>query len=226
MDVVPVSSPFPQDDSLHFVGSYSSWAPGLYNTDAGGGEFSAFPRLRRVGVGIVRLEWGDGPLPVLALAAWGAIVGNIQTVVRGELLAILQVLRNVCVGHFVVRTDSEVNQLLFLKMLADPIAFSPDSNKDLWDEVRLKHAAFVSAGVSFMVEWIKGHATGTHIAKGLMESADVWGNYAADALAVHAAEHYEVLLSDSLSYTWFLNATRRVQARLVAISKEFGKDWQ
>ena len=67
--------------------------------------------------------------------------------------------------------------------------------------------------------------TATHLSKGLIVESDLWGNFVADALAGHAARVFQALLSDSLAYTWTLNATRRVQLRLLAIACELGKDW-
>ena len=224
--MAPMASPFPAEDTLSFLHGCSSWDPGVYYTDASGGDWSAFPRLRRVGIGVVRLAWGNDPVPSLLLAAWGPVAGNCQTVVRGELLAILQVLRHVASGAVTVKTDSEVNQLLFLKMVSNPTEFHPEANKDLWEEMQYRFKDYVDNGGTFMVEWVKGHATVTHLQQGVISEADLWGNFVADALAGHAAQTCKPLLSDCLTYTWTLNTTRRVQLRLLAIACELGKEWE
>ena len=101
----------------------------------------------------------------------------------------------------------------------------PEANRDLWTELQRRYSTFVDAGGSFVVEWVKGHATTTHLSKGLILESDLWGNYVADALAGHASRVFQVVPSDSLAYTWALNATRRVQLRLIAIAGELSKEW-
>ena len=62
---------------------------GTYYGDASGGEHTRYPDIRRVGVSFVQVsESGD-----LIFAAHFPLAGEIQTVARGELTAVVELVR-------------------------------------------------------------------------------------------------------------------------------------
>ena len=153
-------------------------------TDASGGEYGSVPQWRRCGIGITAVTvtglqgvqvhfWAYGPLP-----------GEVQTVPRGELFAIVTAFENTHPEQpLEVITDSQVNEKLYQK---GPRATQEAANYDLWQRLWAILRARTAVGT---IRWFKGHANVGHLTQGQVSVEDMTGNYVADALADRAASH-------------------------------------
>ena len=76
---------------LHWVGCppVGGWPGGEYHTDATGGEYIAIPEARRVGVAVARLTGAEADILEVEWGLFCGLPGQIQTVPRGELYAIV-----------------------------------------------------------------------------------------------------------------------------------------
>jgi hypothetical protein len=110
----------------------AGWPSGTYGTDASGGAFSSIPEIRRCGCGIVTMTPAndDSDKFDLEWAASFPLEGEIQTVPRAELFAILILLQNLQhQASVIIVSDSLVNIQLYYKGKAHALA---STNGDLW----------------------------------------------------------------------------------------------
>jgi len=78
----------PTDTPLIHLGdtpSKGEWPSGFYFGDGSGGRYSSYPTLRRCGTGIVYLDWDMSH----QFDVWSPLPGQVQTVPRAELFALL-----------------------------------------------------------------------------------------------------------------------------------------
>ena len=108
-----------------------AWAPGTYGTDAAGGKFGQYPELRRCGCGVSAVSRINDQFE-FSFGASRALPGEVQTIPRAELFAILMVVEFVSHGCVTIITDSLVNVLLY-ESGRDAMASS--SNFDLWNTI-------------------------------------------------------------------------------------------
>ena len=184
------------------------WPGGLYGLDAGGGEFSSIPELRRCGIGIAVLEyeyphnfvWGvHSPLP-----------GEIHTAVRAELYAIVfvcQQLIDICTATFV--SDSKVNIDLFYSGKERCLS---SSNGDLWE---LAFKAIELKELNIRIRFVPGH-TDTKMPILDYPLRDKLLNIAADELATRAAKANTFPPSISTPVLFSINLVKAIQKRLIA----------
>ena len=114
------TSSAPQDNvPLYAIGPLpltESWPSGFEGCDASGGIHTSIPSIRRVGFGICKLDLT--PPHSLLAGCWSMLPGHVQTVPRGELFAILTILRHAELGgHYHVFSDSLVNIDLYHKAI-------------------------------------------------------------------------------------------------------------
>ena len=233
-DLVKINTPFVAEEILECIGAApltGEWPPGTYYTDASGGPHSQVQQLRRCGVGIAVIDedsaffedppsaacqtvTGDGLSPLL----WGVhspLPGQVHTVPRAELFAILLVAKNVMQGVVVVVTDSKVNADMFGNGKSRCLEAA---NSDLWAELWscIEHKA-----LAFTIRWVRGHGDDAVIfQKFALNAVDVIGNLIADKLADHAAELYKVWQHDAFSVQWHHSLAQKIQARAVCIFSE------
>ena len=80
----------PDELHAHFINPESCvWSSGVYYGDASGGEHTSFPKLRRVGCGIASIDEHGA----LSFGAHCNLPGQVQTVSRGELFALVLLVR-------------------------------------------------------------------------------------------------------------------------------------
>ena len=222
--LIPVCTPFSSECELDFVGDPPAglWPPGTFFTDASGGPHASYKLLRRCGIGIAMLQL-DAPFfsdhalneSPMVWGAFGPLPGNVQTVPRAELFAMLTVVRMLMPGKSVIKTDSKVNSDLYASGMQ---ACLGSANGDLWTELfsRLGEGRIV-----LEITWIKGHAEQEDVFRKYdVQPVDLVGNLVADALANRAADTYKVWEQDAFTVKWYYSVTRRVQARAVCIFTE------
>ena len=218
--VMPVNTPVVEHDEFHFVGDppQQPWPGGLYFADCSGGQYTSIPLLRRCGVGICRLRdhiclEGDDPEQPMHWGLFGPLPGTSHTVVRGELYAILVVVRLVVSScTLTIASDSKVNIDLFYKGLA---ACLITNNADLWQEL---FSLIQAKELELRLRWVKGHCVSHEmIVKYKMTLYDIVGNLTADALAGRAAQLYEPVPQDCIDIQWYYAIVRKIQSRAIAV---------
>ena len=223
-DLVTLNTPYASEAYINYFGGApdtGSWPSGRYYTDASGGPDSQFAILRRCGVGVAMInldaayftdEHANSESPLL----WGAsapLPGQLHTVPRAELFAMVLVLSNVVDGATVqIRSDSKVNCDLHRQGAS---ACTVSANSDLWSEfwtlVRDKE-------IKVDVIWIKGHAEDPSVYQQYqVEHEDLVGNLLADKFANFAAETYRVFEADAFNVKWHYALVQKVQARGLCI---------
>lgn len=114
--VIPPGIPYP-------------WPSGYYFGDGSGGEYTKYPTLRRAGVGLHYVDPTFKPM----YGIWQAMPGQIKTVDRGVLQALLITVANVEIGGTVdFFTDSKITHDAFYKGLGRA-RFS--NSADMWVKV-------------------------------------------------------------------------------------------
>ena len=87
-----------------------TWQPCWYHPDGSGGLYSSCPDLRRVGIGVAKIEVAEND-PEDCKFAWGAfagIPGLPQTVPRSELFAVVVICFFATIGAWIgIATDSD-----------------------------------------------------------------------------------------------------------------------
>ena len=218
--IVPNNTPCVEQDELHFVGDRPTgmWPGGLYFSDCSGGQHSAIPLLRRCGVGVCQLHEeicleGENPQQPMRFGLFAPLPGTVHTVVRGELYAILLVVRLVCIEAVVtVASDSKVNVDLFDK--GKPACLQTN-NADLWEEL---FNLVEGKSLSLCLRWVKGHCTTDELINRYnMNFYDIVGNLTADALANRAAQLYQCVPQDIIDVQWYYSLVRKIQSRAIAI---------
>ena len=183
----------PAVQEIHVVPD-EEWLPGTYFTDASGGEHSSSPVLRRVGFAGIALSANfvrpDGMVdgrPRLAIG--GVLAGPIQTVNRGELCALIQVLR--CIkpdegAWTTIYTDSA-----YCVRGADlpKGALLSGINGDLWAEWDAEHNRH---GGRVCLIKVPAHCTVQDTRIGVLSFFAYFGNLVADRYAAMVAQEHQV----------------------------------
>jgi len=213
IEIPPEASPVQQVNITYVNPIDVSFESGLYYGDASGGEFTQYPDIRRVGVSFVQIrDNGD-----LTFAAHFPLPGDVQTVARGELYALLVLIRMASPGSIVVFVTD--NKGVYDKYNSGPTRASLSSNCDLYYElfqiVRNKQ-------LKLTVRWMPSHladsadATPINLPEGISQN-DVIGNRFADLYAKEAAKLVQVPLQVSTGCIYYYNLVKNIQKRLVAI---------
>ena len=209
--LVPCNTPMVTNDEYHVMGEHGfHWPPGAYFTDASGGKHTAIPILRRCGIGIAFLA---DDLSTLRFGLFAPLPGATQTVPRGELYAILVVMRHTQPdSEYLIYSDSKLNVDLYLDGYD---ACMKSQNADLWEEV---FDILRTRNVVLSLVWIKAHVdTPEEATRHNLSYMHILGNEFADRLAERAATAYEVAYQDSVDLLWYYATLRKIQARLLVI---------
>ena len=219
-----MNTPVVQDDILEFFGSEQTegcWPAGEYFTDASGGPNSQTEQLRRCGVGIAKLRDNCSSelvlhtsdlFTLLSFGVFAPLPGHTQTTPRGELYAILLVVRNVSEGELMIKSDSKISVDLFR---AGKARCLEAANSDLWAEL---WQLLDEKPLSLALHWVKGHGDVPETYdRYALNPLDVVGNVLADQLADHAATLYKVWEHDVFHVNWHLSLIQKVQARAICI---------
>merc|ERR1711965_260158 len=178
--------------------------------DASGGKFNIYPDLRRVGVGLARID-SNGDL-IWAISF--NLPGKIQTVPRGELYAIVRAAQEAHEGATIdFVTDNMGNYDKFNSGRdAAILTNNGDLFKILFDEIRIKD-------LNFTVRWMPSHLDIEDLnwLPSDISALDLKGNEFADKQADKAAENHLVDLNASSHYLWYINLAQQIQRRLVVI---------
>ena len=222
--LLSVNTPVVTDDTLEVIGNGHAagcWPAGEYFTDASGGPNSQIEQLRRCGVGVAMLHGNVTPdlilqaadlFSLLTFGVFAPLPGHAQTSPRGELYAILLVVRNVSEGNLCIKSDSKISVDLFR---AGKERCLEAANSDLWAEI---WQLLDDKPLRLTLQWVKGHGDVPETYdRYALNPLDVVGNVLADQLADYAADLYKVWEHDTFNINWHLSLIQRVQARAVCI---------
>jgi hypothetical protein len=185
-----------EDISITYVNdNVIDWSHKVYYGDASGGEHTEYKTLRRVGVSVIFAD--ENGLFVFGIKF--NLPGAVQTVGRGELLALVVLAR-------FLPSDAQVefvtdNQNVFKTYNKGRLAASNSVNCDLFAElfdlIATKH-------LLIKVRWMPAHLSTTDELPTGVSSVDVLANDHADRLAKEAAA--VIQLSKAVTCQYIYNA--------------------
>jgi len=184
------------------------WRSGTYYGDASGGEFTSYPELRRCGCGVAAIH----PDGTLHYGASFSLPGEIQTVPRGELYALLFLVDRLApLTEVDFVTDNEGVFNIYNK---GPKASNNSANCDLYSEL---FKQILYKAIRLTVRWMPSHLKPTDVRPPGVSPLDVQGNAHADDLAGKAAKAACVPLHVSTPYLANVWLTKKIQYRLATI---------
>jgi len=190
--------------------SSSEWTSGVYYGDASGGENTSYKELRRVGVGICKVdESGE-----LILGAYSNLPGQVQTVARGELFALLLLVRHLDPGVDIEYVTD--NKGVFQIYSAGPIAAKNSSNCDMYQDLfKMQY----EKAIQIRVRWMPSHQSNLdEIPVGVLVSElDLQANRIADKLAGKAAAKFQLPTPVVHNYLEYPLLVAKIQKRLATI---------
>ncbi len=213
VNILAESTPSPTHRVTHVNNTYHTpeWGSGTYYGDASGGEFTSFPLLIRVGVGLCMInDIGD-----LKFGCSSNLPGEVQTVSRGEAFALLWLLELVIVGACIDYVTD--NMGVFNVFMSGPKGYHTSNNCDIYDKI---WKLIQGKQLSVTVRWMPSHLL-ENPTKGVyscMTNLDILGNDRADKLAERAATRFCVTLDVSAPIIYYTCLVKRIQKRLVAIT--------
>ena len=177
------------------------WISGVYYGDASGGEFTSYRPLRRCGCGVAVIDaQGD-----LLFGANFTLPGEVQTVPRAELFALVFLTRNMCaLAEVEYITD---NLGLYNTYHGGPVAGCARSNCDLYHEL---FKLTKDKAIRLRVRWMPSHLDHSWDLPVGVSHTDVKGNEQADILAGNAAKRACVPLHVSASYLHHVSIVRKI----------------
>ena len=213
IDIPPEASPTQQLNITYVNPIEATFESGIYYGDASGGDFTEYPDIRRVGVSFVKVgDNGD-----LIFAAHFPLPGEIQTVARGELYALLALIRMVSPGSIVVFVTD--NKGVYDKYNSGPIQASLSSNCDLYHKL---FQIIRNRQPLLTVRWMPSHLADNddtapaNLPEGISQK-DVIGNRFADQYAKEAAKLVQVPLQVSTACVYYYELVKNIQKRIVTI---------
>jgi predicted HD phosphohydrolase len=192
-----------------------AWVSGVYYGDASGGNNTSFKVLRRCGIGLVAVK-DDG---TINFGLHSNLPGLIQTVGRGELYALLLLVRLlVPLSNFEFVTD---NQNVWRTFNGGPKSGANSANCDFYEEIfRTIHEKALKPAV----RWMPSHLR-EKLAKGEITSLpdgitqfDITANDHADDLAGKAAEACRISDIITAPYIRDVQMIKHIQKRLTTIA--------
>jgi hypothetical protein len=184
---------------------------GTYHGDASGGEHTRYPDIRRVGVAFVKVS----ALGSLLFAAHFPLMGEIQTVARGELSAVVELIRlaqNNAVICFV--TD---NKVVYDNYNAGMAKAALSSDCDLYDELFKMR---LEKRIALTLRWMPSHLKDpscTKVRPDDVTDIDIDANDLADKYAAEAAAMHQVSLQTATNCRYYYSLTKKIQLRLITI---------
>ena len=229
LNMLHINTPFSETSQLQLVLQYVQpyeWPGGEYFTDGSGGPNNSFPAIRRCGFGIVLLKPGlatvdfcnaSEPSDLITFGAFGVLPGNLHTVPRAELYAIVEIIVNLRPFSIAtITSDSKVNVDLYLQ--GESVA-NGSTNGDLWADI---FSTIRTKSLEVTLRWSKGHATMEIVQQYNITAKDALGNLVADSLADRAAQLHQVYQEDAFAIKWHLDLVTRIQKRAIVLLNLFG----
>ena len=208
--IPPEASPVNEDHISWVSKEPVHMCSGLYYGDASGGDFTRYKDIRRVGCAFVVIDEHG----VLRFAAHFPLPGAVQTVSRGELYALVMLIRQAQEQSDIeLITDNKgVND----KYNAGPKVASLSSNCDLYHELfRLLH----DKQIRLKVRWMPSHLKEQDKRPVDVTLLDIKGNDLADQYAKEAAAKVQVPLQVSSNCVYYYNLVKDIQWRVITIIK-------
>jgi len=198
----------------HIQQQNAHWKSGTYYGDASGGECSQYNALRRVGVGFLLANQEGG----LVHGAHFNLPGIVQTVTRGELFALVVLLRFLEPLSIVEFITDNYNVLRTFN--GGPAAGVNSANCDLYGEV---FQIIYDKAIKINVRWIPSHIK-EKLDSGELQALpegvsmrDVLANDNADQLAAKAAEEFKLPINITTPYIFQVKRIKKIQVRLTTI---------
>ena len=181
---------------------------GVYYGDASGGENTKYPDIRRVGCAFAVIDSNGA----LVYAARFPLPGEVQTVSRGELFALVVLIRQ-------AQNLSEIEFITDNKGVRDKFNKGPKEayksvNCDLFAEL---FQTTIDKGIRLKVRWMPSHLKESDARPENVSELDVKGNALADLYAGEAAKEVQVSLSVSAECIYYYNLVKRIQWRIISI---------
>ena len=179
--------------------------------DASGGKFTAYPALRRVGIGLAAID-NDGN------KIWGIslnLPGKCETVPRGELFAIFYACHKAEPDtslEFVTDNLGCYNSYQKGRTFA-VLTNNGDLYQKIFDLIDQK-------SLTFTIRWMPSHLKPYDVRPMGVSYLDVIGNNFADEEAGTAAKSFCIELNASSQFFHWRNLAGKIQRRLVAILQE------
>ena len=192
-----------------------SWPSGLYFGDGSGGIHN-HDNIRRCGVGITHVDNNAPHKPLYNMSM--PLPGDIQTVPRAELTAVLVTVSNIeYFGTIDFFTDSEITKDTYYK---GKHRAKHANNADLWTEL---FQLIDTKNIDLRIYWMPSHTADNpekrSKAPDWMEDWHVKGNDMADVLAGQAADMHRVPTTVSAGINKIHKDLRLIQKRHIAVAK-------
>jgi hypothetical protein len=176
-----------------------------------GGEHTRYPDIRRVGVAFVRVSTSGS----LLFAGYFPLMGEIQTVARGELSAVVELIR--LAQHDTVICFVTDNKVVYDNYNAGMEVAALRSDCDLYAEL---FQMSTMKNIALTLRWMPSHLKDPENTKVRpddvtdidIDANDLDNKYATDAAALH-----KVSLQTATNCLYYYSLTRKIQLRLVAI---------
>ena len=208
INIPPDAEPLSSLDITYINPENVSFDSGTYYGDASGGEYTVYADIRRVGCAFARTT-SSGEL---IYAAHYPLPGEVQTVARGELLALVVLLRFAApLAEIDFVTD---NKGVFDKYNAGPKLAKLSSNCDLYHEL---FQLVFRKGLLVTVRWMPSHLKPEDPRPLGVSEVDVIGNDWADKYAKVAAETVQVSAQVAKDCIYYYKLVKRIQKRMVCI---------
>ena len=207
ISIPPEEEPI-EETTLTKINSFDTIESGIYYGDASGGTYTKYPEIRRVGCSFVKCD-SEGNL---LYGCHFPLPGDIQTVARGELFAVVELVRFAePMSELFYVTD---NQGVFTTFNAGPKHSCLSSNADLYHELfRLTVVKFIK----LHIRWMPAHLKEDSVLPDGVTLTDVKSNDHADKYAKLAAKGVSVSNNTARKCIYKYNLVRKIQNRIAAI---------
>ena len=210
INIPPDNAPVEQTTYTYIEPENFCISSGTYYGDASGGEHTKYPDIRRVGCAFIALDSSDQ----LRCGAHFPLPGEIQTVARGELYALVCLLKHADqLAEIDFVTDNKGVRDVYNKGPKDA-AFS--SNCDLFRET---FQIIIKKALKVTVRWMPSHlATKPNVVRpDDVTDSDIKGNDLADHYAGLSAEAFQVPLNIAIQCKHYYKLVKRIQKRIIAV---------
>ena len=182
---------------------------GIYYGDASGGEYSAFPEIRRVGCRLVRVD----DTGTLMFGAHFPLAGEIQTVPRGELYALVELIKQ-------ARPITDITYVTDNQWVSNSFNRGPKyaCQCNSYDPLYSLFQITIDKAIKLTLRWMPSPLDlGKKKWPSDVTQLDVDGNKFADSFAGDAARLAEAPLEFRTDLVCHYKLVRRIQKRIRAI---------
>jgi hypothetical protein len=184
---------------------------GTYYGDASGGEFTRYPDIRRVGVAFAQVSASGS----LIFAAHFPLSGEFQTVARGELTAVVELIRLAQHGTDICFVTG--NKTVYNNYVAGRNVAALSSDCDLYYDL---FQMLIRKSINLTLRWMPSHLNEpgcTKVRPADVSDVDILGNGFADKYAAEAALAHQVSLQTSTDVRYYYSLTNKIQRRLITV---------